>query len=73
MFLGTRADNMRDAATKGRTAQGERQNSAKLTAEAVRDIRRRRASGEARRSIAEDYGISPTTVSNVMTRTWQHI
>lgn len=73
LFLGTRADNMADAKNKGRTMRGEKQNFAKLTEDDVREIRRRRNLGEARKTIAQDFGITPTTVGDVMTRTWRHV
>lgn len=78
LFLGTHTDNMRDSETKGRNShpglRGERHGSAKLTEADVRDIRRRVAAGENGRVIAEEKGISRTTVSQIASRQrWAHV
>ena len=44
---------------------GEKNNNAKLTPEAVADIKRRRANGEPLKSIAADHNISDRTVSKI--------
>lgn len=50
----------------GRTDQnGERNAMAKLTAKAVREIRRRRKAGERLKVIAVDFGVSDRTVSKI--------
>lgn len=76
--LGTNLDNMADAARKGRLdgrpnkARGEAVSNSKLTAPQVREIRRRRASGEPRRAIAAEFGISVKRVSEITTdKAWQ--
>ena len=54
--------------------KGERHYNAKITADDVREIRRRRESGESQRSIASDYGITRESVSRiVLRRNWKHI
>ena len=83
LWLGTHADNMADMAAKHRTAfescpesapRGEGHWNAKLTAELVRSIRQRAASGEALAAIASEYGVGRKTVSDaVLRRTWAHI
>lgn len=74
LFLGTRADNMRDRQQKGRQAHGERHSRAKLTETAVREIRELRARGEQLRAIAEKFSIAPETVSAIAhRRTWRHV
>jgi hypothetical protein len=76
LFLGTHTDNMRDAGKKGRmgNARGERHHEAKLTAEDVCQIRRRRDKGETLASIARDFGISDVNVSYIAQRkSWRHI
>lgn len=85
LFLGTRLDNMRDAAAKGRMASGDRHffrrnphlrrgelsPAAKLKIADVREIQRRHANGETQRVIAADYGISQGAVSMIVTgRRW---
>lgn len=69
LFLGTQADNVRDMEEKGRTRRqkGETNGQAKLTATNVREIRRRCASGKAQQVIANAFGISNQTVSDICT------
>jgi hypothetical protein len=82
LFLGTDADNVRDRQAKGRSARGDRSGprlhpdrlkrgednkAAKLTWEAVRDIRRRHAAGGVTMTaLANEYGVSQIAVSNVV-------
>jgi len=84
LFLGTPADNIRDAARKGRTASGERNGShthperlargerhglAKLTEAQVREIRARYAAGGVSQSqLAREYGMARTTISSIVRR-----
>ena len=74
LFLGTQADNNRDMKAKGRAARGTAHFRAKLDPAKVVDIRRRRRAGETLKSIANRLGVSPETVSAVVTgRTWSHV
>lgn len=74
LFLGTQAENMRDAANKGRTARGERHPHAKLTERQVSDIRKLYAGGLAKVRIAELFGVNSTTVHYVVTgHAWRHV
>lgn len=86
LFLGTAADNMRDAAQKGRTAKGENSGSrlhperiphgsdrpnAKLTEKIVQFIR---TSNEPGRLLAERFGVHASAVSMARNRvTWKHV
>jgi hypothetical protein len=71
LFLGTHVDNMRDRDAKGRAAKGARQHLAKLTDALVLAIR---ADVRLFKEVAADYGISPSTVSDVKhRRTWKHL
>jgi hypothetical protein len=55
-------------------ARGERNGFSKLTEDAVRDIRRRRAEGEILRTIAEDHGVNLTCVYKIVMReSWRHV
>ena len=73
LFLGTQADNMADAAAKGRTALGERNGVSKLSPDDVRKIRIF-ARVLYQRVIAKKYGVSQTTVSKIVRRVrWGHI
>lgn len=59
----------------GRGRLGEQIHNAKLTADAVRDIRRRMESGSATRSnLAVEFGVTASTISYIVTRkTWRHL
>lgn len=72
LFLGTRTDNIADRQAKGRTRtgclKGATNPGAKLTAEQVRTIRDRIASGETRTALAKEYGTSVSTMSHIALR-----
>lgn len=87
LFLGTRRDNNKDRATKGRTSRGFLRRlladrpelrprgvchyAAKLSEEDVRQIR---ASGESVRSLARRYKMGYTTIYNIVKgRKWRHV
>lgn len=69
LLPGAHADNVQDKVDRGRARGnsnwGESHNMVKLTAEQVREIRRRRSNGEILRTIAVDFGISRTTVCDI--------
>jgi len=77
LFEGTKADNSRDMALKGRGGggtRGERHGMSKLTAKTALSIRTRAAAGEPKRALARAYGVSKTTVRDVVRRrTWNHV
>jgi hypothetical protein len=56
-------------------ARGEAQGLAKLTEEAVREIRRRYAAGGiSQQRLANEYGVNQTKISDVvLRRTWRHV
>ncbi len=75
LFIGTNADNMSDCSKKGRAKgpsfKGSEHPSAKLTDDAVRDIRTSALTGVA---LAKKYGVRPTLISEVRRhRIWRHI
>lgn len=76
LFLGSQADNMRDAATKGRSASppimlGERHPNTKFDASAARRII---ADSRTLAAIARDYGVSSQTVFRLKHgRTWREL
>jgi len=76
---GTRTDNMRDAARKGRTRRtptviGEQCRTAKLTVPQVLEIRARAAAGERRRPLSVEFGVGYEAVAAVLRRdTWRHV
>jgi len=75
LFLGTRAENMHDAKVKGRVPAGERHTAARLTDDNVREMRRLRASsGEPYARLAKRYGVSTSTVVQVIYgNTWRSV
>jgi hypothetical protein len=89
LFLGTCADNMRDAHAKGRYRTGDDHNSrlhpeslrrgedhphAKLTTEAVILIRQDYASGITRKALAARYGVSVDAIARVVRhQLWRHV
>lgn len=75
LFIGTRADNMADAAAKGRTTIGERNPSAKLTSADVLAIRAEYEAGDVfMREIAARYGVSSSAVRGIIhRRRWAHV
>lgn len=74
LFLGTRADNNRDRARKGRSATGERHGLSKLLSGEVAEIRAKRAKGMSMRKIAGQYGICAASVFKVVHgATWAHV
>ena len=71
LFLGTKRDNMADAAAKGRSARGSRLPQTKLTEDAVREIR---ASNETQTALAKRYGVSQAAISMARTGAhWSHV
>jgi len=81
LFLGTIADNNADMMGKGRYGvrpehlpRGRAHPNAKLTAEAVRDIRRLYAEGTGLRALSRQFAVSTGTLSSVIRRaTWAHV
>ena len=65
LFLGTRAENMRDAVEKGRTNRNERHWNAKLTMAKAQEIRSLHQQGLSCRSIAAQMHVSASTISRV--------
>lgn len=78
LFLGTHAENMRDAKAKGRNARGERTRGAKLTDELVLKLRARYKKSGPRRSnivaLARECGVTKAAAYFAATRrTWKHL
>lgn len=78
LFLGTNADNVADKVAKGRTTKGrphKRKGSAhgaaKLTEDAIIEIRTRKASAK---EYAEKFGVTVWSIYKAMSgTTWQHV
>jgi len=74
LALGTPRDNTDDMLRKGRQLRGERVNTARLTEDAVRDIRRRLAAGEAQGRVAALYGVQRPAINKIhLGKTWRHV
>ena len=76
LFIGTQADNIRDAAEKGRVAdnRGENNPKAKLSNKDVLAIRNAYAAGSIQADLARQYEVTPETISAVVRgRTWAHL
>lgn len=78
LWLGFAKENARDMVGKGRHARagakGERNASAKLTEDDVRDIRRSAAFGETNVTTAARYGVSADTISLIrIGKRWKHV
>lgn len=89
LFLGTPAENSRDMVRKGRHETGERHFSkrhpsrvlrgssigdSKLNDGAVREIRKRAASGERQRALAREFGVHESAISKIVLRqAWAHV
>lgn len=74
LFLGTKADNSRDMAEKGRSTQGIKDSQAKLDDDKVRLIRQQSAEGVSQPEIANRFGIDKSNVSRIVNRkTWKHV
>lgn len=86
LFVGTRADNMRDMYAKGRgwggfrhmqpecRARGDSHKGSKLTTAAVLEMRARRAAGVPLCDLAAKFGITKGVASRAVNgRTWKHI
>lgn len=71
---GTHTENIADQRRHGTAVRGERQGSSRLTADQVREIRRRRADGEPQASVAAAFGVHKMTVTKItMRRAWKHV
>lgn len=84
LFIGTHKDNSQDMVQKRRAVyqrhpekarRGEKHLNAKLTADKVREIRRRYALGGISQSrLAQEFSVSTRSISYIVTRQhWQHI
>lgn len=74
LFLGTQADNDADRTDKGRSSRGTRHPDSKLTPDSVREIRLRVSDGERQADLAREFGVSKTTLSQMIHgKTWRHI
>ena len=74
LFLGSTQENSWDRHAKERDARGEGHGMAKLTATSVIEMRVARTNGATLIELAEQYGVTKTTVSQIVNRkTWRHV
>jgi hypothetical protein len=74
LFIGTAADNGRDASIKGRYPRGERQHRSKLTEDQVREIRRLYSEGVTQAALVRMFGVNQGTIWPLLNgKTWQHV
>ncbi len=85
LFLGTHEDNMLDMKMKGRAvcpakehpelqARGEKAGAAKLTAQAIVEIRKMSQQGLSQRNIAKQFDVDHKTIGAVLRgKTWRHV
>jgi len=65
LLVGTHADNVRDRCLAGHSAAGEHNGRAKLTWDAVRQIRLALQHGTPLAALARTYGVSPRCISHI--------
>jgi hypothetical protein len=75
LLVGSQAQNVADMFERGRCDRsGERNNSAKLTSQAVQAIRAKHAAGQSITSLRREYGVSASQVKNIITRKqWKEV
>ena len=74
LFLGSCLDNTQDCVSKDRQAKGPRIGSAKVTEADVVAMRENWAIGRSMSSLSREYGISLSTVSDIVHRRgWRHV
>ncbi len=75
LWLGTQADNMRDAMNKGRTARGQDKPTSKLTDETVTTIRYRYATGSVtQQQLADEHEVTISVICQIVNRkSWKHV
>lgn len=75
LFLGSQADNLKDAAQKGRMRRGGQHGMARLTEREVQEIRMLgKAEGVTHPYIARMFGVTRQAIQSIISRrTWRHI
>lgn len=74
LFLGSNADNIADREAKGRTASGERNGNARLSRDAIAEIRSADRTYESYARLAERFGVHLSTIARVAQgAAWAHI
>jgi HNH endonuclease len=72
LWLGTQAENMADAARKGRMKKGKQK--IRLTEVQVLEIRRLKSDGWTHRKLADKYGVGTNTIRRIVQgHVWKHL
>jgi len=72
--LGTYSDNQKDRVRDGTDGNGIKNSFTILTDDNIREIRRRRLTGEKLLSISQSFGVKQNTISRICNgKTWKHI
>lgn len=71
---GTREENRQDVIDRDAYKKGEDHGMTTLTANEVREIRKRSAAGESHTQMAPEYGVGRRTIDRIVNRyTWKHL
>lgn len=74
LFLGTHRDNMRDMASKGRSARGERNVGAKLCEKDISEIHEMFRAGATTSDVAKRFGVRQESANKIARGvTWSHV
>ena len=74
LYAGTKEDNERDKAERGRSCRGERQHNAKLTEDAVIAIRAGHKAGISQAELSRRYGTGFTNIHEIVKgHSWKHL
>jgi hypothetical protein len=72
LWLGTKAENNRDRAIKGRSSRGAHRNTSKLSETQALEIRRRALAGETLASLGREFGVTWQTVQGIRNGKYWH-
>ena len=74
LYLGTIADNTRDAGERGLMSKGTARHNARLDPDLVIALRQRRGEGVSWKRLAREFSVNATTIRHaVLGHTWAHI
>lgn len=72
--IGTHQDNIKDRVERNRSARGEKNGFAKLTAESVIEILKKLKRGISCIALAKEYEVTDVTIGNIkLKKTWRHV
>jgi hypothetical protein len=68
LWVGTKDDNNKDRAAKGRSSRGQHRNTSKLSPKQVLEIRFRASRGEQLKRLGKEYGVAWQTIQGIRDR-----